>query len=122
MCGLTNTDIPESVEGINWVDGLQMEEEPRKYLYFAFKELLRGVKDRQYKLIEYMGNGTDAAELFDLENDPWEMNNLAGDPSMKDVLTRLRTQLFQMRDEWDDRDHPLGKIFWDDYAVRRGIS
>lgn len=29
-------------------------------------------------------------ELYDTENDPWEVNNLAGDPKYKEVLERMR--------------------------------
>ncbi len=37
-----------------------------------------------------------AEELYDLENDPWELHNLAESPDHKDVLNRLRSRL----DEW----------------------
>lgn len=31
-------------------------------------------------------------ELYDTENDPWEVNNLAGDPAYKEVLERMRAE------------------------------
>jgi len=35
-------------------------------------------------------NPKPAEELYDTENDPWEVNNLANDPAYKDVLERMR--------------------------------
>jgi N-sulfoglucosamine sulfohydrolase len=32
-------------------------------------------------------------ELFDLQADPYELKNLAGDPAMKEIETRLRNEL-----------------------------
>lgn len=34
-------------------------------------------------------------ELYDLENDPWEMNNLVTDPKYVDVLAEMREKLWQ---------------------------
>jgi arylsulfatase A-like enzyme len=35
-------------------------------------------------------NPKPAEELYDTENDPWEVNNLAGDPNYREVLERMR--------------------------------
>lgn len=45
-------------------------------------------------------------ELFDTENDPWEVNNLAGSPAYKDVLERMR----QANSAWIKRVHDTGFI------------
>lgn len=37
-------------------------------------------------------NEKPAEELYDTENDPWEVNNLAGDPAYKEVLERMRAE------------------------------
>ncbi|WP_168565433.1 sulfatase family protein [Crateriforma spongiae] len=41
-------------------------------------------------------------ELFDLAADPWELNNLAGDPALADVQQRLTGALRQWQDETED--------------------
>lgn len=41
-------------------------------------------------------------ELYDLEADPWEQRNLAGDPEMKDVRERLSEALWAWMRDTDD--------------------
>ncbi len=43
-----------------------------------------------------------AEELYDIQNDPAESVNLAGDSNYKTVLNELRTKLRQMREDTDD--------------------
>jgi N-sulfoglucosamine sulfohydrolase len=45
-------------------------------------------------------------ELYDLERDPWELNNLAGDPGHADVLERMRDAM----QEWRERVGDLGEM------------
>lgn len=45
-------------------------------------------------------------ELYDVENDPWEVNNLASDPKYADVLKRMRGAL----DDWRKESKDVGVI------------
>jgi N-sulfoglucosamine sulfohydrolase len=41
-------------------------------------------------------------ELYDLQNDPIEYHNLAGDPAYADVLQRMQHALLEYRENTDD--------------------
>jgi hypothetical protein len=55
-------------------------------------------------------------ELYDTENDPWEINNLANDPTFKDVLERMRAA----NKEWVTRINDTGFIPEADRVDRAG--
>ncbi|MFP4366726.1 MAG: sulfatase-like hydrolase/transferase [Bacteroidales bacterium] len=55
-------------------------------------------------------------ELYDTENDPWEINNLAGDPAYNDVLDRMR----DANAEWVLRINDSGFIPEADLVDRTG--
>ena len=114
LCELTGTPVPESVEGKDLSGCMKNPEmSPRKSLYFAYTEYQRAVKLGNYKLIEYAVPDRDRqTQLFDLRNDPWELENLAGKPEFARQLETMREELFRLRDEWDDQKHPMGQAFW----------
>lgn len=117
LCGLTQTPLPESVEGKDLVPCMQNSDAPlRDTLYFAYTHCQRAVKDRDYKLIEYAVEGrARQTQLFDLNNDPWELTNLAANPDYADKVAALRKELIRLRDEWDDQQHRMGQTFWKRY-------
>lgn len=49
-------------------------------------------RDKKWKLVRY--HGKDVCELYDLENDPWEHNDLSEDPAHRDVLLDLMRKSF----------------------------
>ena len=49
-------------------------------------------RDERYKLIVYHGKGL--TEFYDLQEDPWEHNDLSGDPSVQEEFTRLLTESY----------------------------
>ena len=56
----------------------------------------RGVRTERYKLIEYYGEG-DYWELFDLEKDPDELNNIHAGASSQAIVAELSGELQRLR-------------------------
>ena len=74
-----------------------------------------GVRTERYKLIYYYGKPLDATgaeeeltppewELFDLEKDPKEMNNVYDDPAYAKAVRELKIELIRLRYELQDYD------------------
>lgn len=115
LCELLNIEIPSSVEGKSFASMFNNPNiETRPTLYLAYADLIRGVRNKKYKLIEYRGYTT-ATQLFDLESDPWEVNNLYSREEYANVVVELRQELVKFRDEWGDNLHSVGRKFWEGY-------
>jgi arylsulfatase A-like enzyme len=85
----------------------------RDCVYLVYGDVQRGVSDREFKLIEYVIDDKHTmTQLFDLKNDPWELNNLAESEAYREKLNEMRRKLFKLRDEWDDEATPFGQTFW----------
>jgi choline-sulfatase len=69
-----------------------------KYAYWG-EHPYRGVRTCDWKYIEYLSDDTD--ELYQMGDDPHELDNLAGDPDYADVETELREKV---RNWWDRTD------------------
>lgn len=55
---------------------------------------------------KFMGSDRPAEELYDLEKDPYEINNLVNDPGHKDILAGLRSKLNTWLEEADRGTYP----------------
>ena len=55
-------------------------------------------------------------ELYDTENDPWEINNLVNKPEYKDILERMRNENFRWMKEVKD----VGLVPETEYSKRAG--
>jgi arylsulfatase A-like enzyme len=76
------------------------------------------VKRGGLKLVEYVVGGRHTqTQLFDLEADPWELRNLAGDPAHAAKLREMRRELVRLRDEWGDLDSMWGRTYWSGYST-----
>ena len=110
---LAGIEKPDFMEGTSLVPlfGGQTPGDWREYLYYhyydypAIHQVRRhdGVRDNRYKLIHFYGeaNQKDAAincnELYDLQNDPNELNNLYGNTGYTEVTERLQKRLDKFR-------------------------
>jgi len=112
LCDLIGIDPPPSVEGRSLAPAITHDATIRDSLFFAYRGFQRAVMERRWKLIEYAVNGECTTQLFDLENDPFELRNLADDPACAEHLARLRNRLVQARREYDDELEGLGADFW----------
>ncbi|MFC2124355.1 sulfatase [Bacteroidota bacterium] len=70
----------------------------KKYRYpvLTLLEELKANNDLTIAQQPFMESSRPAEELYDLKNDPWELNNLATNIDYQRILTEMRTQL----DEW----------------------
>jgi arylsulfatase A-like enzyme len=68
-----------------------------------------GVRTNRYKLIHFYYD-IDAWELYDLEKDPYELNNVYDNPAYKDVVEQLKIELKRLQRQFGDSDE-LTKAF-----------
>lgn len=88
----------------NWKDTIYYEyywERP-----FPQTPTVHAVRTTKYKYIRYHGIW-DINELYDIETDPLEMNNLIRDPAYREISRDLRKSLFEWLKETDGRNMPL---------------
>ena len=89
-----------------------------------------GLRTDKHKLIFFYGQPLDAKgavptptpaywELYDLEKDPHEMNNVYGDPAYAAMVKDLKTELLRLKARIGDTDEDYPELmkarreFWD---------
>ena len=106
---VAGVEVPEDIQGESLVRILKGDtpDEWRKSFYYHYYEYpgyhyVRrhyGVTDGQYKLIHFYEPDVDEWELYDLHNDPREMNNVIANPAYAGIRTRLEKDLTRLREQ-----------------------
>jgi arylsulfatase A-like enzyme len=96
LCELAGVRAPEN-EGHSLVPAMREDKKIRENLFFAYRNVQRGVRDERFKLIEYAVGQARTTQLFDLAADPDETKNLAADPAFEKELARMRKELAAWR-------------------------
>ena len=63
-----------------------------------------GVRTHQYKLIHFYYD-IDAWELYDLQKDPQELNNVYDNPEYAEVVKELKAELDRLQKKYKDTDY-----------------
>lgn len=80
-----------------------------------------GIRTQRWKLIFYYGLPLDAKgavdetspagwELYDMQNDPYELKNLCGDSQYAAIVAELRQQLHELKQQYDDTDESYPEL------------
>ena len=108
---LAGAPVPDDIQGVSLLPLLKGEKPAdwRKELYYHFYEFPAehmvkrhyGIRTERYKLIHFY-NDIDAWELYDIQNDPTEMNNLYGKSEYDTVVANLKDAMFRLQEQYDD--------------------
>ena len=108
---LAGAPIPEDIQGVSLLPLLKGEKPAdwRKSLYYHFYEYPAehmvkrhyGVRTERYKLIHFY-NDIDEWELYDLQEDPREMNNLYGKPGYEKITEDMMNELHKLQAQYQD--------------------
>jgi arylsulfatase A-like enzyme len=80
-----------------------------RYYYSHFEtEPHYGIRTYRYKLIHF--DRIDQWELYDLEQDPHEMENLYGKPGSEELTQKLKEKLFQLQSDLGDKKEDVGEF------------
>lgn len=129
ILALAGVTAPDQMQGSNFASALRGEPRPadwRTATYYRYwmhmAHNLRvpahfGIRTERYKLIFFYGctptggQKTPVAwELYDLKNDPFEMQNQYANPKYAEVLADLKEQLWKTHTALDETDHDYPQI------------
>ena len=110
---LAGVEVPQDIQGRSLLPLLKGEKEidGRDALYYHFFEYPaehmvkrhNGVRTDRYKLIHFY-NDIDSWELYDLEKDPSEMNNLYGKEGTEELTRQLKEKLAELQKQYGEEE------------------
>jgi arylsulfatase A-like enzyme len=130
LCSLCGVPVPRTVEGHDLSDAWQGKKDAFEqdgvltmnftdsYDFIKDGAEWRGVRGKKYNYARWLNGRT---ELFDLEADPLEMNNLADDPASKDARHAMERRLKELLELRGDRLAPCSEMFGDWYDNYRRV-
>ena len=124
-----NVEKPSDIQGESFRKIVSKESsEWRDAIYYTYYEYPSvhmvkrhyGVRTDRYKLIHFYYD-IDKWEMYDLKNDPSEMNNIYDDPAFTEIKNQMHKRLSKLRIKYGDSDE-MDKMHLDRYlgAINAG--
>ena len=107
---LAGIEIPKSIQGTSFVPQLKSNfEDVRDAVYYHYYEYPKwhmvqphyGIRTKRFKLIHFYYS-MDQWELYDLDSDPNEMNNLYENEKYKNLIGALKKKLKGLQTSYKD--------------------
>ena len=87
---LIGIEKPQTVDGKSLITILENPNTSvRNSVFLMYKNFQRGIRTKDWKLINYLVEGKKTAQLFDLRSDPLETNNLAHEFKYKEKIDEM---------------------------------
>jgi arylsulfatase A-like enzyme len=109
LLDMAGVAAPEQVQGKSFFSNLKGEtsEDWRQSMYYHYYEYPYyhrvqphyGIRNQRYKLIHFYYN-MDVWELYDLKNDPNEMNNLIHIEANSELIEELKKELYKLKENY----------------------
>jgi arylsulfatase A-like enzyme len=106
---VADVQIPADMQGVSLQNTWNGSKEWREAMYYHFYEKgwgvspHYGVRTDRYKLIHFY-DLIDSWELYDLKNDPNEMNNLIQHPEYEQIVKDLKNKLKELQTKYKDEE------------------
>lgn len=101
IADLIGVPMPQGIDGVSFKPVIAGKTKTaRNELMLAYRHVQRAYRDERWKLIRYPQ--VNVTQLFDLRSDPFELRNLADDPSQRERVTRMTARLQSMQKHYGD--------------------
>jgi len=105
ICDLAGAKLPDAVEGSSLAPIVRGEKPQwREWLFAAYKDCQRMIRNQRFKFFWYPKIGK--FQLFDLANDPWEINDLSEKAEFAATLAEMKKRLAEYQEKFDDDNAP----------------
>jgi len=128
-CG--GVGIPKDIQGRSFRPNMlgSTPSNWRKSIYYHYYDfpsgqLIKrhyGIRTKRYKLIRFYYD-IDEWELYDLQQDPNELNNLYGQPGYAEITEKLKSELNRLRKQYGDSDELAEQFKQDYFQTERGMA